>query len=426
MRTESKVTAAHQGRCTIRKIFANWQWILVIVLFLLGLSQRLAVFNGPHDEGDEFIYGALVEQLEKGNGYTLQGTPLLEYGLVDKEQYGKKLFFHPPGGIGLFWLSSRLLGPKGLPFVQVFSYALFFWSMVFLTHLLGLSSSKIGLFIAAGLCAFNPIMAHVSTHYWLDGPLLGFSALSAAIFIWAVMRKNLIWACMAGVILGYASLIKITAFLAAPGLIILSWPLLEKPRANAFLGLAACLVMPALIVQLPWEIWQWIEFGTPFPGWAGKPSKSLIESNRYVHYLTVVRSPWIYLTMLPRIAWTIVPAAVLYVFTSGNKTVRWLGLALLVWIFTVLSFHIILGFQGYSKVIRYVILIVPPAVLLFSMVFSEAVRRFGADETGAVGKAAYAFLIIVSALAFIMEIAAGIKSSILYGNDLIVPLLGGF
>ena len=260
-------------------------------------------------EGDELIYSALVEQLEDGNGYTLQGTPLVAYGAVDREQYDRKLFFHPPGGIALFWLSNHFIGPKGIGVVQVFSYALFFWSMILLASLLGLTGSSIA--VVGALSAFNPIMAYVATNYWLDGPLLAFSTFSAALFIRSVVRKSLVSASVAGVVLGYASLIKITAVLVIPGILVMAWFLLEPPRQGAFIRFAACLVVPAFIVQLPWEVWQWIEFGTPFPGWAGKPSKTLVESNRYVHFLTIVRSPLIYLTPAADI-WTIAPAIALF------------------------------------------------------------------------------------------------------------------
>jgi len=396
--------------------------MIVAVFFLLGLFFRLTVFIEPHAEGDELIYSALVEQLEDGNGYTLQGTPLVTYGAVDREQYDRKLFFHPPGGIALFWLSNHFIGPKGIGVVQVLSYALFFWSMVLLARLLGLTGRSIA--VVGALSAFNPIMAHVATNYWLDGPLLAFSTFSAALFIRSVVRKSLVSATVAGVVLGYASLIKITAVLVIPGVLVMAWFLLEPPRQGAFIRFAACLVVPAFIVQLPWEVWQWIEFGTPFPGWAGKPSKTLIESNRYVHFLTVVRSPWIYLTLLPRISWTIAPAIVLYFVAWNNKTVRRLGFALLVWIITVLAFHVLLGFKGYSKVIRYVILVAPPAVILFSAAFFEAIERLKTVKPS-FSRGLYAFIIVVAALAILFEIAAGVKSSLLYDKDLIFPLIGG-
>jgi len=394
----------------------------VAIFFLAGFGLRFTVFSGDHDEGDELIYSALAEQLEQGNGYTLRGTALLASGALDRQQYDRELFFHPPGGVGLFWLSGKLFGASGTPVVQIFSYAVFFASMIFMARILGLS--HMGIAIASALCAFNPVMAHVATHYWLDGPLLAFSTLSAAVFLFSVTRKSYPAAVLSGLILGYASLIKITAFLVFPGAAALAWVLMEERRPSALIRYAACLLLPAVVLQLPWEIWQWAVFGTPFPGWAGKPSAGLVASNRYVYFLTVVRSPWIYLTLLPRILWTIVPAVMLFFFTLDNREVRWRSLALLLWISVVLSFHVLVGYRGYSKVIRYVILVAPAAILLFSMVASEAVRRLTQARTQW-SRGLYALLVFISLLAFLLEVAAGVKSSLLYGKDLIFPFIGG-
>lgn len=392
-----------------------------MLFFVLGIFLRVPVFFDHHDEGDEIIYSFLVVQLEQGNGYTLQGTDLIEYGILDKQQYGRKLFFHPPGGVGLFWLFETIFGSNGFPMAQMFSYSLFFWSMVCAAYLLG--TPPMGIVLAGLLSAFNPIIVHVNTHYWLDGPLVAFSALSLAVFTWAANKRSYLLAVAAGFILGCASLIKITAFLVVPGFVLLAWFLLARPKLKDFIILSACFFVTAVAVQLPWEIWQWKVLGTPFPGWAGKPSQALIESNQYVRYLTVVRSPWIYITLLPKVMWTIVPALILYVFTLNNRKVRGLGAAFILWIATVLVFHVVLGAEGYSKVLRYVILAAPPAILLFSMSVPLVLKRF--REGGSKARAFYGALLIISALGVALEAAAGIKSTALYAIDLIFPLFGG-
>lgn len=289
------------GRCVIGRFFTAVPWKLVLLFFVLGIFLRVPVFFDHHDEGDEVIYSFLVEQLEQGKGYTLQGTPLIEYGLLDEHTYGRKLFFHPPGGVGLFWLFDSIFGSNGFPMAQMFSYSLFFFSMICAACLLGVP--PLGIVLAGLLSAFNPIIVHVNTHYWLDGPLVAFCAFSLAVFIWAANKRSYLLAAAAGVILGYASLIKITAFLVVPGFVLLAWFLLARPKLKDFIILSACFFVTAVAVQLPWEIWQWKVLGTPFPGWAGKPSQALIESNQYVRYLTVVRPPWIYLTLLPKVMW---------------------------------------------------------------------------------------------------------------------------
>ena len=238
-----------------------------------------------------------------------------------------------------------------------------------------------------------------------------------------MQNRSVFGAVAAGFVLGLASLIKITAFLVMPGFALLALVLLERPKLKLFIGLSACLFATALLVQLPWEIWQWMVFGTPFPGWAGKPSQALIESNQYVRYLTVVRSPWIYLTLLPKVMWAIVPALVFYILTFKDPKARGVGAAFILWIATVLVFHVVLGARGYSKVLRYVILAAPPAILLFSMTVPLILTRFREGVGNA--RRMYGALLIVAVLAVLLEAAAGVKSTALYAIDLIFPLFGG-
>jgi len=408
-------------RSAIFSFFEKTPWKLVFLFFAIGIVLRAPVFFENHDEGDEVIYTFLVDQIEEGKGYTLQGTPLIEYEILDKEVYGRKLFFHPPGGVGLFWAFKSVFGSAGFPMVQMATYALFFWSMVLAVRFLGLPPLAVAL--AGILSAVNPIIVHVNTHFWLDGPLVAFCTLSLPLFIRACDKRSFAAAVAAGAVLGVASLIKITAFLVIPGFALLSLVLVSRPGLKASIGLLACLFSVALLVQLPWELWQWKVLGTPFPGWAGKPSQALIASNDYVRYLTVVRPSWVYLTLLPKVMWAVVPALVFYAVAFKDEKVRRAGAALILWIATVLIFHIVLGARGYSKVLRYVILAAPPAILLFSMTTAVVLKRF--NEGGVAARRVYGFLLLVAAAAVLLETAAGVKSTALYAIDLIFPLFGG-
>ena len=409
----------------IKSFDSNWK--MVSILFLLGLSLRLVVFGGEHQEGDELIYQTLVEQLNSGKGYTLQGSPLLEeLKRLEHQAYSRTLFFHPPGGIGLFWLFYWLFGPLGYPLIQIFSYVLFFLSMMWLAKLLGLSSN-VGLVITGALSAFTPIMAQVTTHYWLDGPLLGFSTIAAAVFLSAVNKDNIRLACLSGVLLGFASLIKLTAFLIVPGVVFLAWTFWDPSKRNPFIYLCVCLIVPALLAQIPWEIWQWIKLGAPFSVLPENPSDTLIENNKYIYHLTVVRSPWIYLTLTPRILWTLVPTILLFGFLYDNKKIRQQGQSLFLWIFIVLFFHIVLGFLGYSKVIRYIILITPALIIWFSLLMDEAARRARPLKPLSLRNGSLVILITVSYMALILEISTGIIGPTFFKNyDLIVPILGNY
>lgn len=410
---------------------------LILAIFLLGLCARTVVFVGTHAEGDELIYMSLVSQLDQGRGYTLRGAPLLEQGFIDHTQYDRPLFFHPPGGIALQWLFFALFGRHGFPLVQVFSYALFFWSMMLLAHSLRRPAPNLMMILVAALSAFSPIMAHVTTKYWLDGPLLAFTTLSVALFAWAAAQHRAGWVLVSGLLMGYASLIKVTAFLIVPAALLMAWFLLAaspKPAGKwrrkqlpapsmKLLRYALLYLAPAAIVQLPWELWQWIVYGSPFPGWAGRPSASLIATNSYVHYLTVVRPPWVYLTLSVRVLWTLIPAGLLYVALWRQRSTRRLGTALIAWILTVLLFHVVIGGAGYSKVLRYIILVTPASIILFSLLLHEAIQTI-AHRIDRSYRVALISLVAVSLFGFFMEIAAGLRAAASYTDDLIVPIVG--
>ncbi len=402
-------------------------WIIVLLIFLAGFGIHCTVFFEPHREGDELIYSTLVAQLEHGKGYTLLGSSLLERGGISKEQYSGKLFHHPPGGIGLFWLFYKVFGFFGYPLVQLFSYSLFFWSMMFLGKIIGLSSTKFGPIILAGLSAFNPILSQVITNFWLDGPLLAFSTCAVSLFIWSAIRGKLPFVILAGILLGYAGLIKQTVFLIIPGLLIFTWILLKPQQPWSFIKVGMYLLVPAIIMQLPWEIWRWATLGSPFTSRAGHPLESLVNSNPYVRYVTVVRSPWIYVTLLPRIIWTIIPSILLYIVFIYDKKIRSMGFSFMVWIGTILAVHIFLGFMGYSKLIRYVILMTPPAALLISFLMNDAIFKLKNGEISSTRTSvSVVLLFIIASVAVLLEIATGIKSAVLYRYDLIIPLVGSF
>lgn len=186
------------------------------------------------------------------------------------------------------------------------------------------------------------------------------------------------------------------------------------------------LLMPALLIQLPWEIWQWIVCGSPFPAWAGKPSASLVASNSYVHYLTIDRPAWMYLTLTPRIFWTLIPAGILVALLWKKNSDRFLGLALTAWILLILVFHIAMGHWGYSKVLRYIILITPASVLLCAHLLNEALKQIKDRTLAPTMSRIVAAAFAISILAVSLEIATGVKATIAYNNDLIFPLLGKF
>jgi 4-amino-4-deoxy-L-arabinose transferase-like glycosyltransferase len=464
------------------------RWWLVTGLFVVGLLLRLPMMGGPHREGDEVIYRSLVGQLEQGHGYTLQKSILVERGIIDRYQYDRPLFHHPPGGIALFWLSHQVFGESGLPLVQLFSFSLFFWSMSLLAHALGVSKSDLGLFLVALLSSFNPIVAHVTTKYWLDAPLLAFASFGAALFMVSFVktraatvgrmatggpvkrskrpssgqraigragqtspnarpagRRYALLAIAAGAIIGYASLIKVTALVVLPCVFLLCLALTPPPKWKSLLLHALFFVVPALVVQAPWELWQWAAVGSPFPQWAGKPSATLVESNRYVHFLTVVRSPWVYLTLTPMVMATILPSLALLVLfylpeektdslSSGfplrpevargfllMSSARALATACLLWLLVVIGFHIALGFAGYSKLLRYIILATPASILLPALLAPHAWDTL--SSKGSLVRVLRLPIMLCLAVGTVAEVAVGISAAFHVQQTLIVPFI---
>lgn len=419
----------------VRRLVGLRGW-LVAGIFVLGLLLRLPMLGGQHQEGDEAIYRVLVGQLEAGHGYTLQKSQLVERGILDRYQYDRPLFYHPPGGIVLFWLAHRLFGESGFPLVQIGCFALFFWSMLLLAWGLNITKTDTGLFLVALLSSFNPILAHVTTKFWLDAPLLAFATLGAALFLHSLSRKNIALAVVAGIIIGYASLIKLTAFLVLPGIFGVCAVSVRPLHWRMFVTYTLCCAIPAVLVQAPWEVWQWLAVGSPFPQWAGKPSQTLIRSNSYVYYLTVVRSPWVYLTTTPKVVTTMVPSIALLMFScvrgkddraekpgdTSLSHVRATATACLLWMVMVIAFHMGLAFAGYSVLLRYLILMTPASVLLPSIVVPHLMER--RLRKGLLVSRIGRTLLVCAAAAVLVEVATGIDAAMHVPRALIIPLTG--
>jgi 4-amino-4-deoxy-L-arabinose transferase-like glycosyltransferase len=401
-----------------RRRIVDW---VVVAIFLAALGCRTVLFLRPHLEGDEMVYAALVENLEAGRGYTLVGHPLLGKPWLELETYGRPLFFHPPGGIGLFWALHQLFGEAGFGVAQLVAFAVFFWAMLLLAAQVFGPLSGVQAVLVASLAGFTPIMTHVTSRWWLDGPLLGFSTLAAAVFLRACRRDSLAWSALAGLVLGYASLIKPTALLVAPGAVALAWATGVRPL-GALVRHALCWGAVAACVIAPWQLYQWSVIGNPFAVAPGRPAARLLAMNRYVHYLTVVRSPWIYLALLPRVVWTLGPSILLLAAGWRDGFVRRAGLALAGWIALVVGCHVVLGYHGYSKLLRYVILVTPATVLLFALVTSAAWRQARASATPAAGRALLYALLAAAVAGFALEIAQGVITPFFDPSDLIRPL----
>jgi 4-amino-4-deoxy-L-arabinose transferase-like glycosyltransferase len=414
-RTERRREAAKPDPWGARFAIAGW--------FVAGLIARIAGLGGAHREGDEIVYTTLVHQLEAGNGYTLRGTPLIG-PTWPADQYGRALFFHPPGGIGFFYVLHGLFGDPGFALAQVLSWALFFAAMLWLARLaIGPLRGPL-LHAVCALAAFTPILAHVASRYWLDAPQLAMVTLASALYVFALTRGSSRWATIAGLALGAASWIKSSAFVILPGLLLLGWGLTEPRARGRAIALSVRFAIVAALVQLPWEIWQWVAVGSPFPAWAGKPSPALVAGNRYVYTVTVLRPPWIYFTLTPRALWTVGPALAGLALGPLDARSRRIGVALVAWIVIVLAVVAALGATGYSKLLRYAILMTPATVLLFAVVANGLLTALADSRASEGTKTLARALAALAVVGLALEVTQGLYTPLVDTHaDLIRPIL---
>lgn len=400
----------------------NTLWPRVICIFLIGLLCRCSILTRHPQEGDEVIYRALVQQLEEGHGYTLRGHPVLQQPWIARSQYDYPLFVRPPGGIALFWLLHRLFGDLGLALAQLLSFSLFFWAMMLLASQVLVPFEEPGAALVAALSAFTPIMTQVTSRFWLDGPVLAFSTAAAALFLLGLNRKTIGWVVLAGIVLGYASLIKTTAVLVLPGLIALGWATARKESLKSIFWKSLLLVVLTASIELWWQVWLWVVLGTPFPGGYGKPAAELVATNPYVYYVTEVRSPFIYLRLLPSVLWTMVPAIGLLIAQWSDNALRRKGSALLFWVSVITGVHIGLGAIGYSKLLRYIVLVTPATVLIFGLMAGNAWQAVKAARPRRERTSVLGVLFAAAMAGFILEIVQGLQIPFFNNLDVIKPL----
>ena len=84
----------------------------------------------------------------------------------------------------------------------------------------------------------------------------------------------------------------------------------------------------------------------------------------------------------------------------------------------------VLGGFGYSKVVRYVIPMVPAAILLFTITFGQAVHIVRSGDLLPGGRIVTWLILGFCAIAVALEIATGILCSFRTNHDLIMPIFG--
>lgn len=398
---------------------------VLLGVFAVALVMRGGIFALPHREGDERIYAALLEQVRSGSGYTLAGHPILAQDWMIAEQYDTPLFYHPPGGLVWFALFTTLFGERGWDLSQLAAFAIFFAATLALARDALPSYPAVTSLTVALLAAFTPIVAHVSMHFWLDGPQVAAVALCSWLVVRAARSGSTGAAAAAGAMLGVAMLIKMNAAFAAPGMAMLAWAAASEQPARMKLRTLAIVGGVALVCLVPWLVVEVRVFGTVLPVWAGKPSARLIAENPFVHQVTAVRTPWAYLRLLPQSVWTLVPSlAILAASRPTRRGGRAAG-ALVCWIAVVTASNIALGAAGYSKLLRYVVLITPATILLAGLAAAESSRLIVEAPQGTARRGVGLLLAAALVAGIALEIGHGVQTIRVYPDRAwIRPLFG--
>ena len=389
-------------------------------LLVVAILVRARTFSLPHLEGDERIYAALLEQIRAGKGYTLQGHAILSADWMIADQYGTPLFYHPPGALAWFALFVVPFGASGWEIATLAAFVVFVLATVALARELIGPLEGATLVTVVALASFTPIAAHVSMHRWLDAPLLAAAALAAWLLARAARAGTTAAAVVAGLACGAAMLVKMNAALAAPGLAAVAWAAAPDVSARAKAKTLATAGAVAALCVAPWLAAEWRAFGTLLPGWAGRPSSRLVAENPFVHQVTAVRTPWVYLRLLPQTVWSLFPSlAILAAIRPEGRGARIAG-ALVLWITVVVAAHMVLGAIGYSKLLRYVVTITPATVVLAGMAAAQLVASGTRLRRGVRVAAAVAL-----AAGIALECAHGVQVMVRYPDRAwIRPLVG--
>jgi len=99
------------------------------------------------------------------------------------------------------------------------------------------------------------------------------------------------------------------------------------------------------------------------------------------------------------------------------------ALALLGWIAVVLAVVVGLGAIGYSKLLRYAILVTPATVLLFGIAAGELARRLADPGLAPRERGRVRGLLGLAVAGLVLEVAQGVFTPLDPGVDLIRPVL---
>jgi hypothetical protein len=365
-------------------------------------------------ENDERFYYTLVDQLRMGHGYTLRGSDLLAEAWVPKSMYDSAVFFHPPAGIFLFLLVSEFYSSllHGIEMAQLFCFAAFAISMQLSAELLGLVNNRFGKIFFPALVLFTPILAHTNTKIWLENPRSAYFSLALLFGLLFAREQKKIWAAMLILFSLASTLTRVEGVFPLFFVLFFCWSTTVRKTALAakFFGMVIAVNAAAA--------GAWLYYSEALKYGLGRPSAELIVMNQFVRQTVEIPISVFALNFL-RVNSTILPSAIVLLLcwklnrSEIEKTNFRLAGILGLWIAATAALYMILGSIGYSKVLRYFLLTLPPAMLFFALALQSAARLRSNPRLKLCGSACLVLLIA----AFSLEVSQGVRVLFLFPDS---------
>ena len=348
-----------------------WHFALVCgVAILLCAVFKLPCLLYPPGEADEQIYWQLAENLAHRGEYTMRGSPLLPS--LSNQIYDRPIFHHPPLFAAALVPFVRAGAPRAAVVVSWGGHFLVILAVALIARHVAIRQGAVD-YLAARFwlpvlgVATDPLLAFVSRRLWIDSLLAGLIALACASVVLADGRHRRRWLAGAGVLLGLAGLAKLTALILVPVLVFFA--IRGQAARTERLRSAAALLIPILVLVVPWLVVFYQQTGVVLPTWV-KPDATLMEI--YPFLRTAVERPWhYYLTTLLVIA----PVLAITVWAALSNRSLWpertfqLAAA---WFVVFVVVQTILAADGYGFQMRHV---APASAAIYVVLLTALVQR---------------------------------------------------
>jgi hypothetical protein len=369
-------------------------WAYVAFVLFIALACRSVIFGLPDEENDEMIFRALVESLHSGLGYTLRGHSLLSANFADiARTYDSPVFLHPPAGIFYFYLVTKVCGLTrwALRLAQPLAFAAYYLAGLKALDLCFPDLERGARFLAAPLLAFTPIYAHTNLKVWLENPRLAFFMIHffcLALFLRAPTRAKGALAVFTSVL---PVLTRVDSIAAYPFLYAFADSIF--PRHRRFYS---ALLAVNLLAVVSWLLYsQALQYGP------GRPPAELLEHNQFLRFFALEFPSWLFAVHFFKLTASLLPALLalfgLSALGMSQARPRWM---LALWALSQVALYVGLGFFGYMKLQRFLILALPASVFLAVAVANDLLRA----KKSAVVMALAAFL----ALGVLTEVGEGV------------------